>query len=92
MELDDVIRERLMKDESIILRNYSTNVADAFSVLEKLHSQGWFWRLDSVHDGVICTIQGVPKDAKSLKDRITYTIRAATAAQAICECALKTLG
>lgn len=62
---------------------YSQDIKDAFDVLAKLHSKAWFWRLDSVHDGVICTIQNVK--------RKTYSVRAPTAAQAICECAVRTL-
>lgn len=71
--------------------DYVHNSGSAISVLQTLHKKGWFWRLDSVHDGVICTLQGIPVDAKSLQDRKTFSIRSATLAQAICEAAVKTL-
>lgn len=66
-----------------ILRPYVTNPNRALEVLNTLHGAGWFWRLDSVHDGVICTLQN--------KDRKTYSVRAPTVAGAICEAALRTL-
>lgn len=64
--------------------SYTTNITEAFSVLKKLHETGWFWRLDSVHDGVVCTLQNT--------DRKTFSVRSVTAPQAICECALRTVG
>lgn len=54
---------------------------EAFSTLEALHKQGWFWRLDSVHDGVICTMQNLK--------RKTYQIGAPTVTEAINACAAK---
>jgi len=80
-KLDTKISEKLFPGEPPV--GYSMDMNSAFNVLEKLHSQGWFWRLDSVHDGVICTIQNLT--------RKTYSIGAKTAALAICECAVKTL-
>jgi hypothetical protein len=80
-ELNVVIAEKLLGTAEVLA--YSTDVKDAFDVLKKLHSQGWFWRLDSVHDGVVCTIQNVK--------RKTFSIRAPNAAQAVCECAVRTL-
>lgn len=62
---------------------YSEQIEAAWPILEELHNRAWFWRLDSVHDGVICTIQNVKRQ--------TFSIRAPTAPQAICEAALKTV-
>jgi len=81
-DLNNLIASKLMNIEGEI-PSYSESVADAFEILKTLHSQGWFWRVDSVHDGVICTLQN--------RDRKTFSIRAPTAAQAICECAVKTI-
>ncbi len=83
-ELSKVISEKLFPGEpQTVILSYASEVGSAFDVLNKLHSQGWFWRLDSVHDGVICTVQNV--------QRKTFSIRSDTAAKAICECALKTV-
>lgn len=59
----------------------SSPIETAFEVLESLHKQGWFWRLDSVHDGVICTVQNVK--------RKTFQIGAASVAEAVAACAAK---
>lgn len=61
--------------------NYSGDLILAGTVLEALHKRGWFWRLDSVHDGVICTLQNVK--------RKTYQVKGATMAAAICEAAAR---
>lgn len=60
---------------------YSTSIAAAWLVLGELHKRGWFWRLDSVHDGVVLTLQNV--------ERKTHQIRAPTAPAAIAEAALQ---
>lgn len=88
--VDQLIASKIMDVEGAI-PSYSTDAAAAFSVLEALHKKGWFWRLDSLHDGVECVIQGVPTGAKSLKERLTYAVRAPSVAQAIAECAVKTI-
>jgi len=80
-ELEQTLTEKFFPGEPP--RPYITAIDAAFDVLTKLRSQGWFWRLDSVHDGAICTLQNL--------ERKTYSIRSDTAAKAICECALKTL-
>lgn len=83
-ELSKAVSEKLFPGEpQTVILSYASDIGSAFDILKRLHSQGWFWRLDSVHDGVICTIQNV--------SRKTFSIRSATAEQAICECALKTL-
>jgi len=82
-ELNKQILEKLFPGEPPLYDDYTTSMDAAFYVLQKLHSQGWFWRLDSVHDGVICTVQNLK--------RKTYSIGAKTAPLAICECAVKTL-
>lgn len=80
-ELEKTINEKFFPGEP--LRSFTSNIEAAFDILTKLHGQGWFWRLDSVHDGVICTVQNIA--------RKTYSIRAANISSAISECALKTL-
>ena len=82
-DINTLIAEKLMENTADFIPVYTHNTAAAFTVLAKLHSQGWFWRLDSVHDGVICTIQNLK--------RKTFSVGAPTASQAICECAVKTL-
>ena len=77
-ELDKKIAETFMANE---LHPYTTDVGFATRVLEVLHKKGFFWRLDSVHDGVICTLQDIK--------RKTYQVRAATISLAICEAALR---
>lgn len=71
---------------------YSTNMEDAFAVLYKLHELGWFWRLDSVHGGVICTVQCLIGDPKKTAnpERKTIQVGAATIPVAICTAAIKT--
>lgn len=78
-EIDQKIAIDLMENE---LHPYSTDTGFATRVLEVLHKKGLFWRLDSVHDGVICTLQDIK--------RKTYQVRASTIALAICEAALRT--
>lgn len=78
--LDKEIAEKLMENE---VQPYSTDLVSASRVLNHLHKNGFFWRLDSVHDGVICTLQNVK--------RVTYSVRSGTIAQAICEAALRTV-
>src|SRR5271165_4710524 len=75
-------------------RHYSTDYEAAFGVLEKLHAQGWFWRLDSVPNGVIATVQCLTPNGKDPKnpERRTYQVGAATIPLAICLAALKTRG
>lgn len=80
-ELEQKLNDKFFPGEP--LRPVASNINAAFEVLDKLHSQGWFWRLDSVHDGVVCTIQNVK--------RLTFSIRSPNAPQAILECAIKTL-
>lgn len=82
-ELNQAIATQVLGLDGAVESDYCENIADAFRLLGHLHARGWFWRLDSVHDGVVCTIQNIA--------RKTYSIRSATAAKAICECALKTV-
>jgi Phage ABA sandwich domain len=77
-ELDKKIADKLMDHET---QSYSTDVTQAFRVLNKVHKKGYFWRLDSVHDGVICTLQNI--------ERKTFSVRADTVALAICETVLR---
>lgn len=71
---------------------FSTDTDAAIAVLYKLHEQGWFWRLDSVPGGIICTVQRLAEDPTKVKDpkRQTYQVGAATLPLAICSAALKT--
>lgn len=78
--LDKEIAEKFMSNE---VQPYSTDLVSSARVLEQLHKNGFFWRLDSVYDGVICTLQNV--------QRVTYSVRSGTIAQAICEAALRTV-
>lgn len=78
-ELDNKIAEKFMGNE---LHAYSTDAGFATRVLDVLHKKGLFWRLDSVHDGVICTLQDI--------QRKTYQVRASTIPLAVCEAALRT--
>lgn len=74
-------------------RFYSTDYEAAFAVLDKLHQQTWFWRLDSVMGGVICTVQKIVGDIqKPNPERQTFQVGAATVPLAICLAALKTCG
>lgn len=80
IEIDKAIAENFMDNE---LHAYSTDLIQAGRVLDKLHKAGFFWRLDSVHDGCICTLQNI--------ERKTYSVRASTISLAICETALRTV-
>lgn len=70
---------------------YSTDIAAAALLLDKLHKAGWFYRIDSVPSGVIVTVQcltakGDPKNP----ERLTHQIGAATLPLGISLAALKT--
>ena len=72
-------------------RHFSTSLESAVLVLDKLHKEGWFYRIDSVPNGVIVTVQcltgkGDPKNP----ERRTYQIGAKTLPLGICLAALKT--
>jgi len=73
-------------------RYYSTDMEPASVLLDKLHKEGWFWRLDSVPGGVICTVQCLTPNGKDPKnpERKTFQIGAATIPLAISLAALKT--
>lgn len=73
-------------------RFYSTDIEPASAILSKLHEEGWFWRLDSVPGGVICTVQCLTPNGKDPKnpERKTFQVGAATIPLAICLAALKT--
>lgn len=92
-ELDCDIEERFFglvgRDEPA---PYSTDGSTALLLLNKLHAEGWFWRLDSVPNGVICTIQCLTPNGKDPKnpERKTFQVGAATLPLAICLTALKT--
>lgn len=82
-ELEAALDKSLFNKETSVNVYYTEYISDAFTVLNEMHGRGWFWRLDSVHDGVICTMQNLA--------RKTFSVRSATAAQAICECAFRAL-
>lgn len=71
---------------------YSAEIEPAIRALYKLHERGWFWRLDSVPSGIICTIQRLTEDPKKVKDpkRQTYQIGARSLPLAISLVVLKT--
>jgi len=94
-DLDAEIQEGLFgavgRDEP---RPYSTEIESASIILDKLHKNGYFWRLDSVPNGVIFTVQCLVPGGKDPKnpDRRTFQIGAPTISLAICLGALKTIG
>jgi Phage ABA sandwich domain len=73
-------------------RFFSTEIEPAMVVLDKIHKEGWFWRLDSVPNGVIFTVQCLTPNGKDPKnpERKTFQVGAATIPLAICLGALKT--
>jgi hypothetical protein len=94
-ELDTIVSEGFF---GIVGRNppkkFSTEVEPAAELLEKLHTLGWFWRLDSVMGGVICTLQKIVGDPKKSRnpERLTFQVGAATLPLAICSAAVKVIG
>lgn len=72
-------------------RHYSTELEPAAVILDKLHKEGWFYRIDSVPNGVIVTVQCLTgKGPKTNPERLTYQIGAPTLPLGICLAALKT--
>lgn len=70
---------------------YSTQLDPAAILLDKLHKEGWFYRIDSVPNGVIVTVQCLTgKGPKNNPERRTYQIGAPTLPLGICLAALKT--
>ena len=72
-------------------RHFSTELEPAAVLLDKIHKEGWFYRIDSVPNGVIVTVQrltgkGDPKNP----ERLTYQIGANTLPLGIALAALKT--
>lgn len=72
-------------------RHFSTAFEPAALILDKLHKEGWFYRIDSVPNGVIVTVQCLTgKGDKKNPERLTYQIGAATLPLGICLAGLKT--
>lgn len=72
---------------------FSTDSGAAMELLDKLHQAAWFWRLDSVQGGYICTVQRIVGELTQRNpERKTFQIGAATIPLAICLAALKTCG
>ena len=72
-------------------RHFSTDISCAAVVLDKIHTEGWFYRIDSVPTGVIVTVQCLTgTGSKENPERLTYQIGAATLPLGICLAALKT--
>jgi hypothetical protein len=70
---------------------YSTRIDSACILLDKIHKEGWFYRIDSVPNGVIVTVQCLTgKGKKDNPERLTYQIGAKTLPLGICLAALKT--
>lgn len=70
---------------------FSTEIEPAYRVLNILHKEGWFYRIDSVPNGVIVTLQCLTgKGPKNNPERLTYQIGAPTLPLGICLAALKT--
>ena len=92
-DLDKDISEMLFgPTEQQEPRYYSTEVEPAIGALDILHKKGWFWRLDSVPSGYICTVQCLTPNGKNPKnpERRTYQIGAKTLPLAISLAVLKT--
>lgn len=91
-DLDAEVQEAFFKavgrDEP---KPYSTAIEPAAILLDKLHKEGWFYRIDSVPNGVIVTVQCLTgKGKKDNPERLTYQIGAKTLPLGICLAALKT--
>lgn len=88
-EIDEAFFGALGRNEP---KYFSTEMEPAAVILDKLHKEGWFWRLDSVPSGVIFTVQCLTPNGKDPKnpERKTFQIGASTIPLAICLGALKT--
>jgi hypothetical protein len=91
-ELDTEIQEAFFgavgRDEP---KAYSTDIQPSYQLLSKLHKEGWFYRIDSVPNGIIVTLQCLTgKGPKNNPERLTYQIGAQTIPLGICLAALKT--
>ena len=88
-DIEEAFFGKIGRDEP---RFFSTEIESAMIVLDKIHKEGWFWRLDSVPNGVIFTVQCLTPNGKDPKnpERKTFQVGAATIPLAICLCALKT--
>jgi len=73
-------------------RYFSTEIEPAIGALDALHKKGWFWRLDSVPSGYICTVQCLTPNGKDPKnpERRTYQIGSSTLPLAVSLAVLKT--
>jgi hypothetical protein len=92
-ELDAEIQEAFFgavgRDEP---KAYSTDIEPSYKLLSKLHKEGWFYRIDSVPNGIIVTLQCLTgKGPKNNPERLTYQIGAPTLPLGICLAALKTI-
>ncbi len=86
-EIEEVFFGAVGRDEP---KHYSTELEPAAIVLDKLHKVGWFYRIDSVPNGVIVTLQCLTgKGSKNNPERLTYQIGAKTLPLGICLAALK---
>jgi hypothetical protein len=74
-------------------RHFSTEIECAYVILDKIHKEGWFYRIDSMPNGVIVTVQCLTGTGKrDNPDRKTFQIGAPTLPLGICLAALKTRG
>lgn len=87
--INNEVAQKIMGLDNVVETDYLENLNDAFMVLEKLHTKGWFWRLDSLHEGVECILQRIV--GTDPKNRQTFAVRSSTASKAIVECALRTV-
>ena len=72
---------------------FSTDMLAAMELLETLHKAAWFWRLDSVMGGYICTLQRIVGDLKKPNpERKTIQVGAATIPLAISLAAVRING
>lgn len=88
-DVSEILYGTVGRDEP---RFFSTEVEPAIAALDILHKKGWFWRIDSVPTGYICTVQCLTPNGKDPKnpERRTYQIGAKILPLAISLAVLKT--
>lgn len=71
-DVSEVLYGPVGRDEP---RFFSTEVEPAIGALDILHKKGYFWRLDSVSTGYICTLQCLTANGKDPKNPERKTIQ-----------------
>ena len=87
-ELDALVEEKLMKAPFAgdYQQHYSTDIAAAWEVLEKMQDNGWFWNIDYDYGELVA---GFGKGRDSEGDLSWHYEQAETTPHAICLAALK---